>query len=80
MIINVYAMKDARLGWLQPTFEPNDEVAFRNFEHAVQTSGTIMTSHKTDFSLYKIGTFDTESGLINSCIPEFIVGGDSIVF
>lgn len=79
MILNVYAMKDSRSGWLNPTFEANDQIAVRNFTHAVQTSGTVLTSHKQDFSLYQIGTYDTDSGLINSCIPAFIIGGDEIV-
>lgn len=79
MITNVYCIKDAKVGWLQPTFETNDDVAMRNFAHAVMSTGTVLTTHKQDFDLFKIGTFDTDSGLINSCIPQFIIGGDSIV-
>ncbi len=79
MIFDIFCLKDARVGWLNPTFEQNENVAYRNFAHAVQNSDSILHSHAKDFSLYKIGTFDSDSGLINSCIPEFIVGGDDLV-
>lgn len=80
MKINVYAIKDNRMGFLSPTFEDNDEVAYRNFAHAVQTSGSILTSHKQDFALYKIGYYETDRGLLTPVNPELIIdGGDILV-
>lgn len=78
MKISVYSIRDEKVGFLNPTFEQNDEVAMRNFVHAVQNSDTILKSHKSDFKLYKIGVFDTNTGDIQSIVPDLIIGGDEI--
>lgn len=62
MKFNVYAIRDVKTGFMSPTFEINDAVAMRNFEHAVQNSDSILFSHCKDFDLYKIGTYDSETG------------------
>lgn len=79
MIVNVYAVKDDKHEYWTPSFEANDETAYRNFAHTILTSKSVMTTFKKDFSLYKIGTYDTSNGLINSCIPELIAHGGEIV-
>jgi len=78
MIYNVYCCKDDTTGFLTPTFEPNDNYAIRSFKYACsQTS--IMGFKPTDFSLFLIGTFDTDSGLIESySTPEFICRGEKV--
>lgn len=77
MILSVYAMRDALSGFLTPTFEVNDQVAERNFVHAVTNAGldSILSSHFDQFSLYRLGTFDTESGALTSELPVFICSG-----
>lgn len=67
MKLFVYSIFDSRAGqYLTPTFESSDAVAARNFSHAVATSGSILTSHRFDFSLVRIGVFDVDSGEIDS--------------
>lgn len=63
-MIYVYAIRDARTGFLAPTFEVNDAVAARNFHHACMNSDSLLFSHPADYSLYRIGSFDSESGRI----------------
>lgn len=72
MIFNVYSIKDSKVGYLTPTFEVNDQVAMRNFAHAVKNSESILNSHPNDFSLYCIGEFDSISGLISCGEKHFL--------
>lgn len=79
MNLGVYTIRDKKVGYLNPTFEQNDEVAARNFVHAVKTSGTILTSHREDFALYCIGMFDTVSArFVLNDTPELVINGGDI--
>lgn len=69
MIYPMYAIRDKKVGFLTPTIDQNNAAAIRNFEHACQQSQNLMFSHPEDFDLYRIGTFDTETGRL---IPEEI--------
>ncbi|WGL31280.1 nonstructural protein [Dipodfec virus UOA04_Rod_850] len=80
MILGVYSLRDSLAGYLQPTFESNDQVAYRNFEHAILEGGSLLSSHAADFTLLKIGTFNTETGqLLSLDPPETVVNGNSIL-
>ncbi|UPW41952.1 nonstructural protein [Dipodfec virus RodF1_59] len=80
MILGVYSMRDALSGFLQPTFEVNDQVAYRNFEHAIMTTPSIISSHCHDFTLYQIGTFDSETGRITPLEShKLVVDGNAIL-
>ncbi|UPW41040.1 nonstructural protein [Sigmofec virus UA08Rod_5692] len=80
MILGVYSLRDALSGFLSPTFESNDQVAYRNFEHVVLEGGSLLSSHAADYTLMKIGTFDSETGqLVSLDPPETIVNGNSIL-
>lgn len=78
MKFNVYSIRDVKTGFLSPTFEINDAVAMRNFEHAIQNSDSILFSHAADFSLFRIGTFDSDSGrLMPLELPIEVMAGAS---
>lgn len=64
MIYGVYAMRDVKVGFLTPTFDVNDESAKRNFSFAVLNSDSVLSSFANDFSFYKLGEYDSESGLL----------------
>lgn len=78
MKYGVYCINDARAGWLTPTVESNDSVAYRNFAHAVLNAGTVLTSHKKDFRLYLIGYFDSDTGEIERVVPTLVADGGDI--
>lgn len=80
MIVNVYCIRDVKTGFLTPTFEVNDAVAMRNFSHAVQNSDSILFSHCKDFDLYKVGTFDSDSGrLMPIELPILVMSGADVL-
>uniref|UniRef100_A0AAU8B7G6 Nonstructural protein n=1 Tax=Dulem virus 106 TaxID=3145583 RepID=A0AAU8B7G6_9VIRU len=62
MNIKVYAIRDICTGYMTPTFEINDAVAIRNFEHAVTSVDSVLRSHASDFDLFRIGQYDSDTG------------------
>lgn len=79
MILGIYCIKDEKTTFLTPTVDQNDVSAMRNFEHAATQMQSLMYTHAADFNLYKLGSFDTDSGkIIPTDTPEFIMAGGSI--
>uniref|UniRef100_A0AAU8B8G2 Nonstructural protein n=1 Tax=Dulem virus 113 TaxID=3145590 RepID=A0AAU8B8G2_9VIRU len=64
MKFGVYAIRDVHTGFLTPTFEVNDNVAMRNFNHAVNNSDSVLFTSMKDFDLYRIGEYDSDTGRI----------------
>ncbi|UPW41945.1 nonstructural protein [Dipodfec virus RodF1_63] len=76
MIMNIYAIRDTKSGFLSPTLDVSHEVSRRNFEHAfmVASGESLFFTHAEDYSLYCLGSYDTESGVITpNVVPEFIM-------
>lgn len=76
----IYAVRDIKVGFNQPMTDINDNTAERNFAYAVNNPANgIMNFVPKDYDLYKIGSFDTETGLIESeKVPVLICSGDSV--
>lgn len=77
MILNIYAIRDIHTGYLSPTFEVSDAVAIRNFEHAVCQGDSLLFSHPADYSLWRLGKFDTDTALFADNTPEHVVDASS---
>lgn len=56
--------------------ETSTAVAVRNFEAQIfmakKDEKGLLFTNIDDFSLYKIGEFDSETGYVNSCTPELL--------
>lgn len=63
MIQGLYAIKDELSGYAAPITIKNDDLAKRWFTAQVNNNEMMKGSTK-DFSLWKIGEFNTESGLV----------------
>lgn len=70
MKFGLYAIRDVHTGFMSPVPETNDNVAIRNFSHAVMNDKSVMNSHPEHFSLYKIGEFESETGVITPVLAE----------
>lgn len=80
MIYGIFAIKDAKTAFMPCTVDYNNDSAIRNFEHAVCTSDSLMASHPGDYALYKLATYDTETGMITADdLPVQIADAASIV-
>lgn len=72
MMYGVYAMRDAKVGFLTPSVDVNDDSAIRNFTHAVVNSDSILYSHAKDFALYRIGSYDSDAGTLVPQLPQHL--------
>lgn len=80
MIYGVYAIKDAKTSFMPCNVDYNDASAIRNFEHAVMAPDSLMRSHPADYTLYRLGSYNTESGIIVSeADPQQISDAASVV-
>lgn len=80
MILGIYSMFDSKTGFQPVTVSRNNDSAVREFAHAVKSTRSLMNTFAADFSLFKVGEFDTESGrLIGFDAPESLVNGASFV-
>lgn len=70
MKYSVFAIRDFKTGFLQPTVDANAASAIRNFEHAVlRNDDSLFFSHPEDYSLYELGEYDTDTGLLTAKSP-----------
>lgn len=79
MKFNVYAIRDVHTGFMSPTIDVSDQSAIRNFAHAVMQEHSLMHTHAPDYSLYRIGVFESESGVIESILPEHIFEAKEVI-
>lgn len=81
MIYHVYAIRDRLTGFMTPSIESSDPVAMRSFEMVCSShnSEKYVTAFKpSDFSLYRIADYDTDTGeLIPTFPPVTVCSGDS---
>lgn len=65
MLVNVYAIYDSKVrAYLQPWFSPTHAAAFRNCEMAGRNPSSPFKDFPADFTLFCIGTFDDEKGVL----------------
>lgn len=65
MIVNLYSVRDILTGYGYPFVQPNDDAALRNFRFLLtRESGSEFSVKPDDYSLYRVGRFDTDTGSI----------------
>lgn len=81
MTFGIYSIRDSLTGYMQPSFEQNDACAMRNFRSAILSvrPGSLLNSDPQDFTLCKIGEFDSESGFLSVEDPVSILTGSSVM-
>ena len=77
-VFYVCAVKDELTGtFMQPTFAETIAEIQRLFEYQVNNTA-LWKSNSADYSLFKLGTFNAETGIFESNI-EKIIGGRAVV-
>lgn len=81
MIYNLYAVRDsATRQYMSILTDVNDDTAMRNFDMAV-LDNQVIRFRPSDFSLYKLGSYDSETAKIVPCPPECLrLGSESEVY
>lgn len=80
MVFDVFAIRDVKSGFLTPTIEQNGDMAIRNFHHACLNAQSLFYTHPEDYSLYRIGTYDVETGTIEPAVPIVHLVDASVFF
>ena len=76
-IFNIYTVKDELTNkFFEPTFIESEKEALRLFKHQVNNI-PLWKSNASDYSLFKIGTFDQSTGTVIGIQPEKVIGGRS---
>lgn len=78
MIYPVYAIRDEKVGFGTPRIFLNEEVAKRQFGFEVNQEGSPMAYAPSDYSLYMIGKYNTDSASFDSNLPEYVVNGKDV--
>lgn len=79
MKYSLYCVRDNKTSFMTPTIDQNDACAMRNFTYAVQHTEGVLSASRQDFDLYKLGSFDSDSGrIIPLTVPELIMSGASV--
>ncbi|WGL31259.1 nonstructural protein [Dipodfec virus UOA04_Rod_845] len=78
----MYCIRDSLVGFMTPVLEQNDAVAMRSFAMACdsfRSDKSLMSWKPSDYSLYHIADFDSETGLVSPITPPLLVcNGDSV--
>lgn len=70
---NVYSVRDSVAGvYCKPFTTPNDGLARRDFDAASRDPHSALSQHPDDFTLFCIGSFDEETGLLEAIPPRFV--------
>lgn len=78
MLYGLYSVRDLKVGFLAPMVSTEIEVT-RLFEHEVLKTESLWNSHHEDFVLFQIGSFDTETGDIDSITPVMIDSASAVI-
>lgn len=80
MDYGIYSILDAKTGFLSVSLDQNDASAQRNFAHACKRTDSLFFTHPNDYDLYKVGKFNSDSGVIEPIVPpKHIVSARSLV-
>lgn len=60
----IFVIKDEKAGFAEPFVQMNELVAIRNFSQTCANQDTNLAKFPEDYSLWVIGEFDHETGVI----------------
>lgn len=80
MRFGLYCIYDKLTGYMVPAHHQNDNQAIRAFAYDINNAGeNIINANVGDFALHRVGYFDTETGLIESCKIEILADAGSLL-
>lgn len=76
----IYAVRDRHVGFMRPTIDINDQTATRNFKYAVNNPGSDVGFNPQDYSLYRIGEYESDTGMITPLdVPQLVCEAVSLL-
>lgn len=62
MLKHIYAIRDYKVGYTNLIVEDNEDVAIRSLKMALRSPDTLFYNEPKDFALFRLGTYNTETG------------------
>lgn len=72
MKVGMYSIKDSLVGFGYPFVQVSDPVAVRSFAAVASDERGDICKKPGDYDLYRVGSFDTDSGAIIPSEPVFV--------
>ena len=69
MTTYVYCVRDSKSGFTSPVLSASDDLAKRDFFFAVSHDNALLANFPVDFDLYRVGSFDTVTGILTPITP-----------
>lgn len=80
MVYGVFSVYDDKASvYLPPFVAKTVGEADRLFDSVIKAGESTISAYPSDHSLYQVGSYNDESGLLESVVPQFISKGDSHV-
>ena len=71
----IYAMFDSAVqSYMQPIFADAKGQVLRSLMDIVQDDNHEMSKHREDYTCFKIGEYDQQSGMIEAHTPQKVIG------
>lgn len=81
MIVKMYSVFDSKAAFFgKPFFEQREESAIRTFSDAVneKNPNNMWNKHPEDYSLFFLGQFDDQTGVITVDLPRNVITASAI--
>lgn len=72
MKCSMYCLKDCKAGFKQPYIDVNNALAIRHVGNALQDKNQEFSLNPEDFELWKVGSFDTDTGILEPDLVHII--------
>lgn len=80
MNLTVVSVRDSKANaYGIPVCVPTVAAAVRSFSDQINGQDSTLTKHPQDFDLFVLGTFDDNTGIFTTHVPELVVTGMSLV-
>ena len=80
MKVPLYSYRDTLVGFGTPIVDINDQTAIRGFSMQMNNPSSMNNFSPKDFDLYRIGVYETDTGLIEpETVPILICNGTSVI-
>lgn len=79
MKLYMYSICDKYTNYIFPFPAYSDQAAIRNFSVEIN-SNPVAKNSPADFDLFKVGSFDTESGIVEAIVPSEHISAGMNVF
>lgn len=80
MKMQMYAVHDMKAEmYMRPFCADSLAIAVRSFENEVKEPGAPLNKNPEDYNLFKVGEYDSETGVITPCVtPQHVISAMSV--